>query len=349
MRLINFKTATKATVVLVSMVGLCGIAAADSSSTASISNSQPTNVPGLAAGLISMPALNTQDIISGTVGSIAGGGVLAGGVRRFALPGQGNTGAAGAAGGNLWNAWVAYSRSNIGYEFAPLSSSGKVDVYVGGVDYTLANNTVFGVAFAHDRTDVDLNFSGGKLTGRGNTISPYFGIALDRQWALDATIGFGRADVDTAVGGVTGSTNVDRTVGSLGLTFRSAVDKWQLTGRGAYLAVRDKLGAYTLTNGIFVPDGTVNVSQLRLSGQIAYDAGNIVPYFGLTYINDLRRPDQAPIGGVSAANDDDAWTPTIGLRFKTDGSVYGSIQYSTERNRSEVKNNQFLFNIGVRF
>ena len=148
---------------------------------------------------------------------------------------------------------------------------------------------------------------------------------------------------------MSGSTRADRTVGSLGFTFRNNIGNWQLTARGSYLAVEDKLGAYTLTNGTLVPDGTVNVSQLRLTGQVGYDAGNVIPYLGLSYINDIRRPDQAPIDGVAAANDSDAWTPTIGLRFKSDGTVYGSIQYSSERTRSEVKNNQFLINLGVRF
>lgn len=345
MRLHNFRTMIRTAVVLVPLIGFYGGAMAQSSSTASIHNGQPNNNPALYAGLFSVTGLNTAALIGDTVGSIASGsGAFAGGVRRFVLPGQGRTGAAAGSAANLWNAWVAYSRSDVGFDYAPLKSSGTVDVYVGGVDYTFSNNAVFGVAVAGDRTDVDLNFSGGKLTGRGTTISPYVGIPLNKQWALDATLGFGRTNIDTATGGVSGSTHADRTVGSLGFTFRNNVGDWQLMGRGAYLSARDKLGAYTLTNGTFVADGTVNVSQLRFTGQVGYNAGNIVPYVGLTYINDLQRPDQP-----GAANDNDAWTPSIGLRFKSDGSVYGSIQYSTERNRSEVKNNQLLLNLGVRF
>jgi hypothetical protein len=133
------------------------------------------------------------------------------------------------------------------------------------------------------------------------------------------------------------------------LTYRAAIDAWTLSARGAFLTVRDKLGAYTLSNGTFVPDGTVNISQIRISGQAAYTSGPITPFVSLTYINDIRRPDQAPIGGVAAANDRDAVTPAIGVRFKTDNAVYGSLQYSTERARTEVKNNQFLFNLGIRF
>ena len=337
------------TISAIVLVLFCGVAAAQSSSSATIKNSQPGNNPGLFGSLISITGLSNAGNISGVVGNFALGGNNQAGldVKRYAL--SGNTGAAAAPGAKLWNVWGAFSRSNIAYNFAPLRSSGNVNVYLAGIDYTFDNNVVFGVATAVDRTDVDLNFSGGKLKGRGVTVSPYLGIPINKNLAFDATIGYGRTDVDTTVGGVAGSTRSDRNVGSLGLTYRAVIDAWTLSGRGAFLTVRDKLGAYTLTNGTFVPDGTVNVSQFRFTGQAAYTSGPVTPFVSLTYINDIRRPDQAPVGGIAAANDRDAWAPAIGIRFKADNAVYGSVQYSTERARSEVKNNQFLFNLGIRF
>jgi hypothetical protein len=328
------------------LVSFCGVAVAQSTVT---DNSQPNNSPGLAAGFISTTGLSNANSISGAVGDFAlgGGGQSAGlNVQRFAV---GNTGAAAAPGAKLWNVWGGYSRSNIAYNFAPLQSSGTVKVFLAGLDYTFANNVVFGVAVATDRTDVNLDFSAGKLTGDGVTVSPYVGVLINKNFAFDATLGYGRTNVDTTTAGVTGSTRSDRNVGSLGLTYRQAVGAWTLIGRGAYLQVHDRLGAYTLSNGTFVPDGTVDVSQARLSGQLAYTSGPFTPYATVTYVNDLRRPTQGPVGGVAAANDRDAWTPAVGIRFRADNSVYGSIQYSTERARAEVRNDQLLLNIGVRF
>ncbi len=322
----------------------CGSASAQSSS-------QPNNSSGLATTLISNTGLNTADSLGSAIGSIVGGG---GGqnaglnMKRFALTG-GGTGAAAAPGAKPWNVWGAYSRSNIAYNFAPLQSDGRVNVYLAGVDYTFGNNVVLGVATAVDRTDVDLNFSGGKLSGSGVTVSPYLGVAINKNFAFDATLGYGRTNVDTAVGGVGGSSRTDRNVGSLGLTYRTVIDKWTLSARAAYLSVHDKLGAYTLSNGTFVPEGNVNVSQLRFTGMAGYTIGQVTPYAALSYVNDVRRPDQAPVGGVAAANDRDAWIPAVGLRFKADNMVYGSIQYQSERMRAQVKNNQLMLNVGVRF
>jgi hypothetical protein len=331
------------------LIGISGVVSAASPTT--VNNSQPNNNSGVSTTVLSGTGLSSAASTSGAVSNFAFGG--GGGqnasldVKRFAL--SGTTGAAAAPGATQWNAWGAFSRSNIGYEFSPLRSSGNVNVYLAGADYTFANNMVFGVALAFDRTDVDLNFSGGKFKGSGVTVAPYLGIPINRNLAVDATIGYGQTDIDTVVGAVTGSTRSDRNVGSLGITYREVIDAWSLSARGVFLTVRDKLGAYTLSNGTFVPDGTVNVSQFRFQGQVAYSFGAVTPYASLTYVNDVRRPDQAPVAGVAAANDRDAWIPSVGLRFRLDNSVYGGIQYSTERARSEVKNDQIMLNLGVRF
>ena len=270
--------------------------------------------------------------------------------RRFALPGQGQTGAAGAAGGSLWNAWVAFSQNKVGYSFQPLQTSGTINAGVVGVDYTLANRMIVGVAVASDKSDIALNFNGGTLKGTGWTIAPYLAVPLNRNLALDATLGVGRAKVDANGAGLTASFNADRTIGSIGLTYRDTIGNWQLSGRGAFLAVSDKLGAYTLSNGTFVQGGSVDIQQLRFGGQAGYKINNsVTPYVGLTYVYDVRRPDQQPVGGQSAANDRDAWVPMIGLRFSSGGAVYGGVQYSSEQSRSQVKNNQLLLNLGVKF
>jgi hypothetical protein len=200
---------------------------------------------------------------------------------------------------------------------------------------------------------VNTDVNGGSLNGNGYTLSPYVGVALNREFSLDATLGFGRTknDINAGVAAGSGSFTDRRTMASVGVTYRrDASGPWLLSGRGALLTVSDKLGAYTLSNGGLVSDGTVNVTQMRLSGQLGYKAGMVTPYVGLTYIYDISRPTiQAIPGGQTPSNDRDAWTPSIGLRFNSAGSLYGGVQYSSEQSRSQVKNNQFLFNLGIRF
>jgi len=345
----------------VAMVACSATAMAQSSAstTAKIKNTQPGSNPGLQAGVLTVTTANNAANLAGAIGSIAlgGSGVVAGGLnmKRFALANNGKTGAAAASGGSQWNVWGAASRSNVAYNFAPLQSSGKVEVFLAGVDYTLDNNMVIGLAVARDDSDIDLTFSGGKLSGKGYTFSPYLGVPINKNLAFDATLGFGRSDIDTTVTGITGQTKNDRTIGTLGLTYRENIGALTLSARGAYINVNDKLGAYVLSNGTLVADGKVDLSQVRLTGQAAYTIDAFTPYVSLTYVNDIKRPDQAAMqvnssgSFISAANDRDAWTVGLGFRFMIDRSVYGGFQYSKETSRSEVKNDNYQFNVGARF
>ena len=294
-----------------------GAACAQSTTTPPLTS----NDKQIIASGITTTGINNAASTSNNIGNFVFGGqgpggqqVAAPGATRFALSAKGQTGAAGAAGGARWNGWVAFSQSNVGYSFQPLNTSGTVRTGTIGVDYTLDNRMVVGVAVTGDDTDLALNFNGGNLKGSGWTITPYLGVPLTRNIALDATIGFGRTKVEANAAGIGGSFNADRAVGSVGLTYRESVGNWQLSGRAALLAVSDKLGAYTLTNGTFVNGGSVDIQQLRVGGQAGYRLGAVTPYVGLTYIYDIRRPDQQPIAGQTPANDRDAWTPVLGLR-----------------------------------
>lgn len=346
------------------LVALGAISASGmASATASASQAaaaQPSSNPGLVGGLLTVTGANTAATIGSTVGAIAGGAAVGGGsftalpagVTRIALPGQGGRGAAAAPGGKAFNAWFALSQSNISYDYAPLQSSGTVRVGLLGIDYTFKNNVVAGLAIANDKTDVDLKgtsfgVAGGKLKGSGTTYSPYVGIPLNKNWSADLAFGWGKTTVDTEVLATTSRMTDNRTTASVGLSYRQlagADNKWMLTGRGSYLAVKDKLGAYTMSNGTFVPDATVNLSQLRFGGQAAYNAGVFSPYAGLNYIYDVTAPNQA-----GAANDRDAFQAVLGIRFTVPNGFYGGLQYATELNRNQIKNDQVLLNLGLRF
>jgi hypothetical protein len=344
------------------LVAASGVAAAQSSSSQAAAVAaalNPANGTALAAGLLTTTGVSTSALIGSTVGGIAGGAGSGGffggfaalptGVTRFALPGQGGTGAAAAPGGKPFNAWVVASHNKVSYDFAPLAANGKVNVGIAGFDYTFSNKVVAGLAIAGDKTDVDLTGSsfaaGSKLTGKGTTYSPYIGVPLDRNWTADASVGWGKTTVDTNIGGITGRVDDKRSTANLGLSYRQIMgSKWLLTGRGAYLTVRDKLGAYTLSNGTLVSDASVRVEQLRFGGQAAYNAGAFIPHIGLNYIYDIKAPNQP-----GAANDRDAFQAVLGVKFSGASGLYGGLQYTSELGRSQVKNDQILLNLGIRF
>ena len=313
--------------------------------------SQPGATNATLSGAVSTIGSTISGVVGGAFGSGGGTSAAAAGVTRTALGGQ--TGQAAAAGAPRWNLWAAYSYVDVGYTFQPLQSGGHANLVLGGVDYMFSNNLIAGVAVTDERTRIDTAFNGGKISGNGNTVAPYLGWRINREWTLDASLGFGDTKLsstdNSVAGGITGSNKVSRSMGTLGLAYNMAMGQWLLTGKGSLLAVENRFSSFTLSNNTFVNGSTVRTTQARLGGQAAYNAGNIVPFVGLTYIYDLERTEQGAIGGQSAANDRDGWQIRAGLNIRSAGALYGGIVLSSEVGRSQVKNDQLLVNIGVRF
>jgi Autotransporter beta-domain len=315
--------------------------------------------PGVINNTVSGAVVDLGNTIGGALSGAFGGGSggtqtsgTARGITRAALS-FGETGAAAAAGRPRWNAWAALTQVAVGYSFQPLQSGGKVNVALGGIDYTIGDNLIVGVAVSDERTRVDLNFNGGKISANGNTIAPYLGWRITPNWQMDATIGFGStslSSVDNSVaGGITGNNKDKRTLASAGLAYNHVMGQWLLTAKGGLSTSEDKFSSFTLSNNTFVPGLTSRTTQVRIGGQAAYNMGNLVPFFGVAYINDIQRPNQAPVGGQNAANDRDGWQLRAGINIRSSGALYGGVQVSSEVGRSQVKNDQILFNLGIRF
>lgn len=324
-------------------------------SASSNSGCPSTSNSGVTQSSVANTSIFLSNAVSGSAGgfgnSLTGGTSTAPGVARYAL---GDTGRAGAGAGARWNVWTALAQSRIGYDFSPLQSGGHVDVGIVGVDYTFGSSVILGLAVSAERTRVGTSFNGGSLNGRGNTVAPYLAWAITRAWILDASLGYGRTSLDTTdnsvAGGITGSTRDIRDFGSLGLSYNHLIGRWQLTGKGQVLTAHDQLGQFTLSNGNFVPGTSSRTTQGRLGGQAAYNMGNgVTPYLGLTYIYDLQRPNQAPVGGQNAANDRDGVQLLAGINFQSKGPVYGGITLMSEQGRRQIKNDQVLLNLGFRF
>ncbi|HEX4328276.1 MAG TPA: autotransporter outer membrane beta-barrel domain-containing protein [Burkholderiales bacterium] len=287
----------------------------------------------------------------GSFGAQLGGGIATGaGGARYAL---GDTGKSAAGGGDKWNAWFALSENHIAYTFQPLQSGGHLDVALAGLDYTFGNNLIVGAALSGERTRISTAFNGGSFRGNGNTFAPYLAWAITPRWILDAVVGVGTTDIsttDNTPGGGNGNTRDRRNLASLGLSYNYLISKWQLTGKGQVMSAQDRLGQFTLSNGTNVAASSNRITQLRFGGQAAYKLQQgITPFFGATYIYDAQRQNQAPLAGQNAANDRDAVQLQLGINFQSSGRLYGGLMLSTEQGRSQIKNDQVLANIGLRF
>ena len=252
---------------------------------------------------------------------------------RSATDNSSNRGISSGAGGERWSVWGAGARGNMAQSF--LNASGHANVALGGVDYTLNNDVILGLAGTVERSKT--TSFGTRIEGDGYSLAPYVAIPLNANWLFDASIGIGRTDVDSITGALVVSAKDRRTFESLSLTYATDMGKWQLQGKASYLGSKDKFNT--------TPSTTSKLNQVRVGGQATYDAGNMLPYLAVTFIRDVSTPPAI----VGSANDRDAIQLQAGVNIYSKGPLSGGFSYSHEANRKEVKNNVLVANLSYRF
>jgi hypothetical protein len=264
---------------------------------------------------------------------------------RLAQGIQVEQGLAAGGGDSRWNVWGGASYASFGYSFQPLKSSGHGSSLLGGVDYTFANEVVFGTAVTLDNSRIATDFNRGRLNGNGNSVAPYIAIPLNRNWALDASVGLGKVDLDsTNSSGVTSSLDDQRSFRALSLSYFSEYQRWQFAGKGSYLAAEDHFSQTSTT-----ASSHLRMEQLRLGGQAGYDLGTVQPFFAAYYISDIGTTHQVSASGQKPANDRDAWQLQLGLSLGGRGPVSGGVTLFSEVSRSQVRNDAILANVAYHF
>lgn len=273
---------------------------------------------------------------------------------RFALSGQGETGqAAGAGDRQAWNGWISGAQANVGTSFNPLKSDGSVNSAMIGIDYTFLNKAILGVALADTRARIDTKFNGGSFSADGLTLAPYLLYPLNANWAVNAGMGFGRSNLksfdNTNGSPVYGRNDSDTTLANLGIEYNRTMGNWGFTGRTGVSSYRDKQSSQTLSNGTAISGSTTTASQVRLGGEITYNAGAWMPYGGLAYVYDSHLPTQSAVSGVTPSNDRSAVQILLGVQYRSRGALYGGLQLMTEQGRSDMKNDAAMLNVGMYF
>lgn len=259
-----------------------------------------------------------------------------------------------AAGGkNAWNVWgsVAESDTRQSYTLGGLAKKHDVDVTnaVVGVDYAIAPNMVLGVSGAFDRgagnSQPNAAAAWQASTIKGYAIAPYIGYQLGKEWALDASLGFGSGKTSGA-GGM--ESEGDRLFYAANLNYSRWVKDLQFTGKIGYLHGEEDFGLAKL-NGV-AQANTAAKSKLdrwQLGAQVGYWMGNgAQPYAGLNYLTDRLSSSQGGANPIGKG----AWQWALGVNFFSLASgVTGGVVYTQEDGRSNQKNSALSGNIGIRF
>jgi hypothetical protein len=303
------------------------------------SNTQITATAGILSGATSKAVTGRLLSPEGSPTAIASNGLPTSGLAAGATPAR-------------WNAWanVDQTESNFSYTTPTLAKQrGENDILTSviGVDYSISPTMVVGVSAAFDNGDGWGRNNAGARNNTdtdGYTIAPYIGLQLGKNWALDASAGFGEADF-SATGGV--KADIDRWFAAANLSYARWVGNWQYTGKIGYLHGNEDTGN-AKANGVTLA-GTSSentLGRLRVSAQASYWMNGFMPYAGLGYTSNVHR--DSSVGSDPLGRD--TFLLTLGVNFfSLANKITGGIYYEEELDRSHSDNSVISANINFRF
>jgi len=319
---------------------------------------QPTDCGGAecnAGGSSGITATQQQGTVIAPLLAISDAAAMslrqAGGFGPTRLSSRPETGLAGAAQGSRWGLWAALAQTGVDYRFAPLASEGDINSYILGGDYRLTDTLVLGISVAVDDTRIDTRYNGGRLTGRGYNIAPYLGWQITEAWSLDATIGIGRADVDVVdnLALAHGSTDSSRAFGALNLNYSRWRGNWEFAGKATLLQSEEDRDAFSMSNGLLVPESVTRLGQLRILGQVSYlTAAGFNPYVSVGYAHDYQSTAQVSVNGQTPLNEHSGWIYVAGVNFYSKGAMSAGLRYEVQ-DRDEQAISLLMLNVALRF
>lgn len=262
------------------------------------------------------------------------------------------SGMAAGAPAQKWNAWGSVSQSDTRQRYTlaaggRISNDSDIQNFVLGGDYAFSSDLVTGVSLALDRGNNSTAAGGRVSTTEGHTLAPYVGWQINKDWALDASIGFGEGKLSA---GANSETKSDRMFAGVNVNFNRWNGAWQYSAKAGYIHAEED-SENIRNNGAAVANtaSKAKMDRLQAGAQVGYWMNNgIMPYAGLTLVSDHRSVSNA--GGAADPIGKSGFQWTVGANFFSLASgVTGGVAYTQEDGRSNQKNNVFAGNINVRF
>jgi hypothetical protein len=281
--------------------------------------------------------------------------------------------AAGDLGGG-WGLWSSYVNSNFDSDFifplvnGLLAYSARSQSALVGVDKLLAERFLIGVAFGVQDLSTRTLFNGGGTESDGWTVSPYGAFIINDNFSIDVAGGFSDLEYDQrrisrADGSdIVANFDAERTFVATNLNALWINGGWVFGGHLGALYAEEDQDAYTETGTPLsaiaqgsrlrvVGDRNIDLTQLVVSADVAYNFGSIEPYGIITYRNDLTSDDGIDAGGLPGdftsiePDDDDEVELGFGVRYFSNFGITGGLEYTLVEGRDHFKNSTFMLTV----
>ena len=274
-------------------------------------------------------------------------------------------------GGSVFGLWGNYSYNDFDSDFAFQGTSLAYDAdahnVLGGFDRLFGERVLLGVAFGYQWLETDTRFNGGGQDSDGFTVAPYAAVLLSDIFSIDVSGGYSSLEYDQsrispADGtGIEANFDSDRWFVATNLNAFLPVDRFIFGAKIGYLYTEEDQDAYLETGstasanaGLLrtVASRNIDLEQLVVGGEIAYDAGNnFEPFFIAEYRNDLSRSNGNGAGGLPGnftavqAGDDDEVQLSAGFRYYTNWGVTTSFEYQRVEGHKDFDSNLYMLTL----
>ena len=239
-----------------------------------------------------------------------------------------------------WSIWATPVFSSFKNNIAPYTSKGHVSIALVGVEYNHNDTVIAGLSYAYPSIDATTTYNGGKLKSVSNTVSPYLVYILNDRWMLDASAGFGQANPENTINGVTGKTSSQSFFSSAGVTNTIEMGKFLVRPRASYTVYKDYLAGYRNSANVVNDSLTSWLYQTKFGGTVSYEAKPISPFVSAHKIFNSWNMNPSTTAPSAYAS---TYQLQVGANASK-GVFYGTIAYQVEKST-----NQFRIYGGIRF
>ncbi|MEM9144648.1 MAG: autotransporter outer membrane beta-barrel domain-containing protein [Pseudomonadota bacterium] len=237
--------------------------------------------------------------------------------RGFGRRGLARDGEDGFLGDAALSGWTTASLTFLENDGAGTEFDGEVMNPLVGIDATLEQSIVVGIALGYEGADLDTTFNGGTLDSDGFIITPYAGTRVGDFVVVDGGFGYARVSYDRArfdgAGTVTGDFDGDRffvfaNVAGYVPPEILDVEGLQVIGRLGFRYSHEDQSSF-VENGQRIEGDSIELGQVSFGAEAKYfpDSpfdGDLELFVKAIGTVDAIRSDRAPVAGFPDPSDD---------------------------------------------
>jgi hypothetical protein len=259
---------------------------------------------------------------------------------------QGLSAGDGDSGFSVWNS-IDYNDFENTFSQARYNGSTKNLLF--GIDYSLTDTLLAGVALGYERAQIDTDFNLGKMTSKGFSFSPYLGFALTETWSGDLTLSYSRlkhdqyriqnnqrinSDVDTVRWFISANINGSWQFNQLALNVYTGI-----------IHAENNDEHFKESNGNQVAQQKSKVTTVNLGSEIAYSFMTLEPFLGLTYNYDTNQTSNQLTNNTQLDEDRDNFMLLTGVRYFAESGLSVNAELSKRLSRKYAKETNFTISV----